>query len=83
MLRILNVTGLILVLEVTGWTLFPVAGHIWRRILVFYLSHCRQTLEHNLKVDNYVLFSWIFQFIIQIKLFTVTRVLLLKTVFNN
>jgi hypothetical protein len=45
MLRILDVTGLILVLEVTGWTLFPVAGYLWLRILLLYLSFCSQTLE--------------------------------------
>jgi len=83
MLRIFYVTGLILVLEVTDLTLFPVAVKLWLPILVIYLSYCRQTLGLSLKIGNYFLLQWTLQFMIQIKLFTVTQLLLLKTVFNN
>jgi len=83
MLRILDITGLILVLEVTDLTIFPVAGYLSLRILVFYLSYCRQTLELNLVIGNYFLLYWTLQFMVQIKLFIVTQLLLLQTVFNN
>ena len=83
MLLIFDVTVLILVLEVMGLTFFPVADYLCRRILVFYPSYCTQILQLNLKIGNYFLFPWAFQFMIQIKLFTVTNLLLLQTVFDN